>query len=183
MFVGLGGVATVWDARRGVVREARTLVPSRAGAVALSPDGARAAFTLPDGSVEIWNLLSWQRLAKVGVLGRRIGHLGFDPSGLRLAVKMNGEGLSLWDGQTGREISFLKGDHRPLVFTPAGKKLCLASGSGWMTWEPATREEMLSLAKQAAGVSQLQFSPDGKALAAGFGGAEGPINLQIWHAD
>ncbi len=244
-------------------------MPFGAGEVALSTDGARAAFTLPDGSVEIWDLLSWQRLVKVGLLGHRISHLGFNPSGLRLAVKMNGEGLSLRDSQTGREISFLKGDHRPLVFTPDGKRFCLASSSGWMTWEPATEEvraleiadvekiqyppcfspdgrilvvasneptrstvlfldwgsleprlslkqlatraetlaisadgrtlatggeagvvmlwnmatgdEMLTLEKQPAGVSQLQFSPDGKALAAVFGGAEGPINFQIWH--
>jgi WD40 repeat protein len=156
-------------------------------ALALSPDGSLLAAAGSEGSIVLWRLESGVELFCVKASDGRIPALAFSPDGKLLASFGRDDRLVFWDVRTGMESH--EGDEkvhfgREIAFAPDGKTL--ATGTGWMggelrLWDVASGKSIRVLAEHPRGVGDLQFSRDGKVLAATFWG-DHAVRLWDWAA-
>ncbi len=144
------------------------LAPVRA--LALMPDGHRAATADESGIVLIWEL------SEGNILARCTGHEG---AVLALAVRPDGQVLAsagrdaivrLWEPATGRLLHELKGHRAPiptLAFSADGQRL--ASG-GWdglvKVWDAATGRDLRTLSGSRGWVTCVSFAHQGHYLVA-----------------
>lgn len=145
-----------------------------------SPDGTLLAAGDTSGSVLIWDVERIQRL-------QALPHpawpesCDWSPSGDQLAVGSNDTLIRIWDASTGQRQRVLDG-HLGTVYTlawsPDGATLA-ALGSlekSARTWDVETGEPLHAL-PSAEGTNDLDWSPDGTAIATSTG--EG---VKVWEA-
>jgi len=106
-----------------------------------------------------------------------ISSVSFNPDGKTLASGSRDETIKLWDVQTGKEITTLRGHYSwgifsSLVFSvsssPDGQTLASGSEDGTIElWDVQTGKEITTLQGHYSGVNSVSFSPDGKTLASG----------------
>lgn len=153
--------------------------------VAFTPDGK----TVVSGGFDSWAVLCDMRTGKRlrRFRGGAIQSVAVDPEGKRLALANFGDGkVMLYELATGKELATCpghRGGARVVVFSPDGKRL--ASGGKdkrIRVWDAATLREVRSWHVDRDMVSQLQFTPDGKGLAAVMysNGTEG--EFRFWDA-
>jgi WD40 repeat protein/tetratricopeptide (TPR) repeat protein len=122
-------------------------------------------------------------------------YVALSPDGRLLASSCmgddeSGEQVRLWDLTTGQELRGfpgVKGHYHTLTFSPDGRSLVVASGSGNRPAVPAlvrlydlaTGRETLTLKGKAARLVYAAFSPDGKHLAASLGDLSGS-EVKVW---
>jgi WD40 repeat protein len=63
--------------------------------------------------------------------------VAFSPDGRRL-VSTGGEGLTVWDAETGEELLTLKGGAGPFAFSPDGQWMVSGAADGRVTIWDAT---------------------------------------------
>lgn len=69
---------------------------------------------------------------------------------------------------------------RQLAFTPDGSALATAGKKGLIRlWDPATGQELLSVAAHRAQINGLAFSPDGSTL----GSVAHDGSVRLWHTE
>jgi WD40 repeat protein len=183
------GDTYVWIAATGQKAGPPLPGPGEALAAAISPDGAEVATGYDNGSVDLWNIKTGQRLQTVydhGSSGnRQVNSVAFNPAGTMLVTSDNNGLVNLWGVSGG-------GQHLTFKFSlpdPAGAGVwsavfgstgTLATGdySGEVSlWDLATRTITAGFtltgggtncgADNCAPVSALAFSADGSLLAAG----------------
>jgi RNA polymerase sigma factor (sigma-70 family) len=149
--------------------------------LAFSRNGQTLAAGSFDGTFQLWNVATGQKLLKPGP-GHRgyVGCLAYSPDGKTLATGSVSEGtIRLWQASMGREIRSWeahRGQPAPrngpmaLAFSPDGKTLA-SSGSDQAVrfWLVSTGKEIRHFRagqKPEIYPYALQFSPDGKYLAA-----------------
>jgi WD40 repeat protein/serine/threonine protein kinase len=102
----------------------------------------------------------------------------------------SGEQVRLWDVTTGQELRGfpgVKGHYHTLTFSPDGRSLVVASGSGNRPAVPAlvrlydlaSGRETLTLKGKASRMVSAVFSPDGKHLAVALGDLTGS-EVKVW---
>ena len=132
------GRTRLWDAAAG---EPLAIVPG--GFLGLSPDDRRAAFAV-GGKVGAWDVAAAPecRTLHSGMLGNRseardaTGVIAADmsPDG-RLVATSDGDGVRLWESDTGRELAHLKaGFCETVLFHPDGQRLISSSRWGLYRW-------------------------------------------------
>ena len=120
---------------------------------------------------QTWNLPE-KALARFGkgVMHGSDRVIAFSPDGTHFAAA-TGAGIWIYDAQTYREVSLLRGHTRvvkAIAFSPDGKTL--ASGSldnSVKLWDIETGEVATTFAGHELDVEAIAFSPDGKTLAFG----------------
>jgi WD40 repeat protein len=143
--------------------------------VATSPDGRRCASGDDDGAVCLWE-------ARTGILlrhwtaGSRIRAVRFSPDGKVLATCSRSGRLSVWDIETGAElVRHVASQAHYLVcmaFHPNGETIAFGGstndkGRAYLgLWGWRTDEVLTPLDERADRISAVQFSPDGRTLAA-----------------
>jgi WD40 repeat protein len=142
-------------------------------AVALSPDARVSATAGGDGSVQLWDTSSGQRIAEWKAHKAKVNALAFSPDGATLAAGSDDTSISLWDarGRAAQPIATLRGHNAPvraLAFSPDGR--LIASGGAdrsirvWDTLSHAVRQ---TLTGHNGVVLCLAFAQDGGVLASG----------------
>ncbi len=158
------------------------LLPSASSvySVSYSPGGATLALGLVNGSIELWEVDSGTRIAKLeGSTRYRVNAVAFSPDGAILASASEDPSIVLWDVTSREKIATLEGHTlgvNSLAFSPDG--ITLASGSFDQTiklWDMETRNEIGTLRQQRPLVVSVAFSPDGSILASAT--EYGPIVL------
>ena len=155
-------------------------------ALALSPDGTALAGAGAEGSIAVWQLVTGRELFRSRPGEARLTALAFSPDGKQLVAGGGKDRLAFWDVPTGR-VKY-RGDDVffpcRVSFTPDGKTL--ASGQAWGRGEirlsdVRTGKSLRVLTDHPLGVSSLQFSPDGKRLAATYLD-DNAVRLWDWNA-
>jgi RNA polymerase sigma factor (sigma-70 family) len=183
------GIVRVWElyGEDGKVRaEAKMrrefkVHDNRASCMAFSPDGKVVAtadeqeqrFSGIDVSphpVRLWDVTTGKQLFKLdGHHGGQMRGMAFSPDGKVLATGGNGFGdqiVRLWDVATGKELKQLKTEAERVCFSPDGRTLATVAYADptIRLWELATGQERLALKGHHDGVTDLEFTPDGKRL-------------------
>jgi WD40 repeat protein len=166
-----------------VLHEHRGRQGSHVYAVAVSPDGKRAASGGNISLVRLWDMTTMRLLENLG--GPHLVYsLLFSPDGKTLAVGSGG-GVYLWDvtvtpAKLGAVLRQGLGSVHSLAFAPGGKRLAFGSGDGHVyvwdgPWNAPPKEPATSYIGPTQPVTGLAFTLDGKTLAAGA--SDGDLKL------
>jgi WD40 repeat protein len=155
----------VWDLKAGRQRDGFS---RSAETVAFSRDGRRLASAVPEGVIEVYEVVTG-RLA-LTLPGHKGGvfRLAWGPSGRRLASTGWDKTVRVWDVQTRKEALRLPEKTWSLAFTRDGQRLLTLWDRGKVTaWDTRTGEGkvLLRLSGKGNRVWDLALSPCGSRLA------------------
>ncbi len=180
LLAGTRGSGTViWDVSRDRLRELSAPALASANSLRWSTTGMVAWADLESG---VWG---WDdRAGTPADLGRRVDSalgLAFRPDGARLAVV----GLSSWhvlDVARRRSVASVDlstAADTGVAFSPDGSLLALASSEGIAMFDGMLRPKgRFAQMEPFTSVEHVAFSPDGRWIAAGLGGAQ--PTLRVW---
>ncbi len=147
----VGGAVRIWDVgRRELLRPPLRLPPSVHG-LAFSPDGSQLAIPFgafsdegPNG-VEILDVASGERVARLSTDGEEVGSVAFSPDGGLLAGGEVDGGALLWatDGwrRVGRPLALRNASTLEVAFSPDGHTLATSHSVGSaVLWDVASQE-------------------------------------------
>ena len=171
---GSDGTVKLWDAATGNLLTELDGHSNRVHRVAYSPDGALLASASWDGTARLWRADSGEHLATLAADGGQVKSVAFSSDGNRLATAHEDGAARIWS------LANLAGTRQPApthtlaghigsawdaAFNPAGDLLATLGFDGAVRlWDAATGEELLAIPGENNG-PDLQFSPDGRALA------------------
>jgi WD40 repeat protein len=123
--------------------------------VAWSADGGRLATAHEDGAARIWSLANLAGTQQPAPTHTLAGHIGsawdaaFNPAGDLLATLGFDGSVRLWDAATGEELLAIPGENNgpDLAFSPDGRHLAAASGSGKVVVYAVHLDDLLALAR------------------------------------
>lgn len=151
--------------------------------IAFSLDGKLLAWSLPNGTVKLWEVSTNRELHTF------VGHifgvisLAFSPDGKLLASGSLDDTVRIWEVSGGSEQHTFTHvwDVICIAFSPDGKLLAVGSEQTVTLLEIGTGHELYAL-HHTRPVHSVAFSPDGKLLASGSGGVQTtPDNLvKLW---
>jgi WD40 repeat protein/beta-lactamase regulating signal transducer with metallopeptidase domain len=141
------------------------------GGLAFSPDGRLLSSGRRDGSLDVWDVSTGQRIKSLSVapLRERWKGLAFSSDGSTLAAAGYDHGLVLWDTATWAIRHRIPNeDHlgaEALAFTGDGRRLAVSLGFAARVIDVATGNELSRTPKQPVGMNAVALSPDGGTLA------------------
>ena len=150
-------------------------------AMAFSPSGKWLMTGNQDATIHVWQTDSDAQMHMRG-FPAKVRQLAWH-RGSRWLATGGGPSIAVWDcsgkGPEGRMPLLLEGHTEPvsaLHYQPAGDWLASGARDGGLAiWSPTQRENQISRAKIASGVTRVAWSPDGKLLAAT--GEEGEVQV------
>jgi WD40 repeat protein len=141
--------------------------------VAFSPDGKLLASQSAQATVKLWNASTGREITTVSPASRdhTAAGISFSPDGKYLAYAIDSEVLTLFEIATGRKIwtirdRWLKGSE--ITFSLDGKHIAYMSRKGINIVEASLGKDVQSLPGSTGNVVDLNYSPDGRLLAAGY---------------
>jgi WD40 repeat protein len=161
------GLVRVWDLATGEIRHTLSGSKGRTS-LALSPDGQMLA-TADGGTVQLWQMHTWEELASWRAHSRGVRGLAFSPDGAILATGgANEADVGMWRVATGQAI-FDRNAPDALVtgsaFSTDGASLAAAcvDGTVWV-WDVASRKVNRALRHERPALS-VAWHPDGHRIA------------------
>jgi len=149
-------------------------------------NGKHLASSGQDATIRLWNLE--EPSAAPIILKNRSGpatSLDFDPDSNTLVASGRADRMKLWRADAPETEPVVIGtvNTYKVVFSPNGKRLASAggSGSGLRLWELGSNRRPLVLTGHQDSVLALAFSPDAKLLASG--GDNGDKTIRLWQWD
>ena len=162
--------ALLWNTLSGEVAHRFADHSDKVLCVAFSPDGKRVATGSSDRTVKIWDIVSEKPTLTTNLYDSPVTSVAFSSDGRLLATSSMDGSVLIRDGSTGRELRKLPG-HQMVVtgiaFNKDGTRVATGSlDRTAIVWDTASGRELLSFA-HAAGVGDVDFSPDGRRLVTG----------------
>jgi WD40 repeat protein len=166
--------------------------------LAFHPDGKRLA-TSGWRELKVWDAETGKEPAQFPPAEGWVSAVAFSKDGARI-VTAGFRTLTVWDTPSGKELLRVKAHEfliRSVAFSPDGKRIASASGtpvgggrkkSGEVrVWDADSGKELLTLASLPHWANTVDFSPDGKYLAAGLGdlyvvAPDRPGEVRVWDA-
>jgi WD40 repeat protein len=148
--------------------------------VAYSPDGRLFAFGGQDGTLEVCDATTGQRILTFKAHSSWIWGLRFSPDGRHLASASNDRTVKVWDAATGQHISTFEGQGMvqcDVAYSPDGRRLALRGPEGPEVWDMASGQRLFTL--KGDGAFGLGYSPDGRRLAT----AGDDRIVKVWDAE
>jgi WD40 repeat protein/tRNA A-37 threonylcarbamoyl transferase component Bud32 len=144
-------------------------------ALAYSPDGARLAAPISDGTVRVWDAADGRQLLTLsdGGSGGGFTALAYSPDGTRLAAG-GMRGVQVWSAPDGKQLLTIPktGWVQALAYSPDGTRLAAGNLDGMVRiWSASDGRELLATQGHRKYVTGLVYSPDGTRLA--INGADG----------
>jgi WD40 repeat protein len=181
----------IWDARNGGPRGTFATGHSRAIlGLAISPDGKLVATASADETARIFEIDHAKPVRTLTGHAAAVQSIAFSPGGDRIATAGADGGIKVWETATGRGVIAFGhaapggGAIRPLrkaAFTAEGTLVSASADSTLKTWAfSGTWTDRKTIGPHADRVLALDFSPDGKLLAAGGGEPSRSGELKIW---
>jgi WD40 repeat protein len=178
--VNLDGSLTVTETLAKSQTRLDGLKPTRAFALAFSPNGRFLAAADTQGRIQVWDV-STRNLVHTIFQPGGVWSLAFDSQGKRLAAgghKM----VCVWDPNSGDELRKwpIRDTSMSLSFDTNGKWLAAADFSVLHVWS-LDGEESLEAKVKDFEIGTVAFSPDGKVVATGGGlGVSNNGTVQLW---
>jgi len=140
----------------------------------VSPDGRQVASGSRDGTVRVWNLDDGSVAHVLRGHTADVLSVEFSPDGRTLASASYDKTVRVWDVDRGKESKRFNG-HTDLVFTVAfgadGRTVASGGGDGTVrVWDTQTGEN-IQIERVNSDVADLDYSNDGRFLAASTAGA------------
>lgn len=172
--------ARLWDNTSGTLTEVINL-QDPISSVQFSPvtsadsaGGKRIAFTLPDFTLKIWDVIKNDSIITLRGHRASINSVQFSPDGKRIVTGSDDKTTILWNAETGKLLFTFSGNPDAVSnvqFSPitpndpqGGSFIVSASGKTATIWESATGTKKNVLSKHTKDISFLQISPDGKKI-------------------
>jgi WD40 repeat protein len=117
-------------------------LPARGTALALSPDGQRAALALMDGTVRLCDTQTGSQLQSL-VARLPLAAIAWSPDGRWLAAGGMGREVWIWDAPSARQIATLRQARTvwSLAFQPDSKRLAIGTGDGLIRLVPVNWDD------------------------------------------
>ncbi len=144
--------------------------------IAFSADAGRIVTTGPDRRVRVWSSKTG-RVLRIWSDSLPLRAVAISPDGHFVAAGGESAVVHVWDVESGDLVTTFEGHEgaiTALTYSPSGQFLASAATDGTIKmWE---MKELKYVRTMDGGAVSLQFSPDGKMLAAAFG------SLRLWDA-
>ena len=161
---------TAWDVTTGrIISNLRHTSSLRS--VSFSPNTTTVAASGSDGTVQLWNVATQQKIGTLDGHMSNVSSVAFSHDGKTLASGSSDRTIKLWDLETQQEIADFEG-HMFAVTSVAFSRdgTTIASGSADRTvllWNVATQQIIGTLQGHTSEVATVAFSHDGTTLASG----------------
>ena len=145
--------------------------------VAFHPKERSLATASADGTVRLWDPVTWSLVTTIGQLNSAEA-IAWHPDGQLLAVATRGEKIHVWNTSTRSKLGEidLGGTSRSVAFSPNGKYIAAADrDASWSVWDAGTFQPIWS--KDVQGAMCMGWSPDGSKLACGTNTSESKVRL------
>jgi len=110
--------------------------------VAFSPDGTRIISGSRDKTVKVWDAKTGDNLFTLSGHEKRVYAVTFTPDGKRIVSGGQFGVVKVWDAVTGAEVMTLRKPGFGIAFSPDGKTMAVATGSGIVLWESGPRPDV-----------------------------------------
>lgn len=155
--------------------------------LAASPDGSRIASGAANGHVRVWDA------RRLELQSEHMGHeasvmaVVFSPDGRSLASGGQDGSIRIWPASDPMPLNVLRGVDglSAAAFSPDGRVVAVVPkhGGAIELWNARTVERMHRLELADASVAMVDFSPDGRLLAAASDAAPAAGGVPIWRVD
>lgn len=145
--------------------------------VAFHPAGRFLATSSADGTVRLWDPVTWSLVSTIGHLSSAEA-IAWHPDGELLAVATAGKKLHVWNIANGKKVGehALGGTLRSQAFSPNGKHFAAAiRDMSLNVWDVTTLQPIWS--QDVRGAMCVAWSPDGSKLAYGTNTSESELRI------
>ncbi len=138
---------------------------------AYSPDGKTCAIGLRNGTINVYDALSWEKMHTLQGHTAAVSSVTYSPSGQQIASGSKDKTVRLWDARTGQPCHNLQGHIKSVTsvtYSPSGQQI--ASGSddkAVRLWDAHTGQLTCTLQGHTDVVSSVTYSPSGQQIASG----------------
>ena len=163
-----GNLVTIWETATGAILDSWQADPSFAAALDVSPDEMLLATAGSDGSVNIWDVATGNRIRRLYPAGTHT--VAFSPDGQEIASGGRPGFLRVWDVDTGDLVREIDAGSRMfgVTFSPDGSKLATAHGMpdfAVRLWDAGTGDLIWESFEHSGDAHAVGFSPNGEQLA------------------
>ncbi|CAO3563493.1 unnamed protein product [Mortierella alpina] len=147
-----------------------------------SPDGKTCVFGLEDGSIKVYETMTWAELYDLQGHRKDVESVVFSPTGHQIASGSFDKTVRLWNSQTGEPGPILNGHTRgvaSVAYSPSGHQI--AAGGNDTTvrlWDTQTCKAGLVLNGHTGAVLSVVYSPSGHQIASG----SFDFTVRLWDA-
>ena len=154
-------------------------------AIAFSPDGRIIGAALDDGSAQLWEWASGERVATLAGHEGAATSVGFSGDGKTLVTGGVDKSVRVWDVVTGEETYCLDGhddEVHGVAVSPDGSRVAARDKGRFVLWNARTgeeiRREVIYAYRHLKSGAAVVFSPDGAIVAVG-----GQHNILLFNAE